>query len=312
MNNLRDRIPQRIERLAAPTGVDSAFEELLSRLSEGAETGVAASGISEAVVRRSGSISGFPSTGLQPVSKEGFVCDLRDNTIAGASLAKQAIFSPAFSIGSDIQGLFNSLVILADDDLDVETFPGYQGWRVDSAVVYSIPIRGLSWIKATGTRSFNFQLVFSSQDEPVLPNPITAHQERWATQTLTKTNAAGVADDWTAVNFAASDGTTQIDPATYGDTSISAGATGAKNFISTTVGEDVNILVEGLNVAGKTWAADPITSSSGVTLADGDVSNAQTERYYQFIRMRARVDAAVAATSTTAFTSQYRGMAGAF
>lgn len=237
--------------------------------------------------------------------------DLRDNSIAGASLAKENIFT-SFRAGTDVQGLFNSLVFLADDDVTVETWPGYQSWQADSCAVYSIPIRGLSWIKASGPRSFAFQLIFSSQDEPIQRMTINLHQERWATQTLTKTAGAGVADGWTTINFAASDGTTQLDPATYGDTSIHVGSIGAKNFITTAADNDINILLEGLNVANKTWAADPTTSSAGVTLADGDVSNAQTERYYHVIRMRARVDAAVAAAGTAAITSQYRGIAGAF
>ena len=218
----------------------------------------------------------------------------------------------AFNAGADVQGLFNSLVFLADDDVAVESWPGYQGWQADSCAVYSIPIRGLAWIKVSGARSFVFQLIFSSQDEPVMALPVTYHQERWATQTLTKTAAAGVADGWTAVDFTASDGSTQLDPATYGSSTIHVGNIGAKNFITTAVGNDINILIEGLNVSGKTWAADPTTSSAGVTLADGDVSNAQSVRYYHVVRMRARVDAAVAATGTSAITSQFRGMAGAF
>jgi len=55
-----------------------------------------------------------------------------------------------------------------------------------------------------------------------------------------------------------------------------------------------------------------MSGSSGVTLSDGDVSNAQTARYYHLIRLRARVDAAVAATETAAITSQYRGFAAGF
>jgi len=55
-----------------------------------------------------------------------------------------------------------------------------------------------------------------------------------------------------------------------------------------------------------------MTGSSGVTLGDGDVSNAQTARYYHLMRLRARVDAAVAATGTSVITSQYRGYVGAF
>jgi hypothetical protein len=293
-------VPQRIRRLSE-RAIDPIWPSILG----------GGGGITETAVARSGSISGFPSTGRQPVSSAGFVLDLRDNSIAGVSLAKQQVFA-AFNAGADVQGLFNSLVFLADDDVAVESWPGYQGWQADSCAVYSIPIRGLAWIKVSGARSFVFQLIFSSQDEPVMALPVTYHQERWATQTLTKTAAAGVADGWTAVDFTASDGSTQLDPATYGSSTIHVGNIGAKNFITTAVGNDINILIEGLNVSGKTWAADPTTSSAGVTLADGDVSNAQSVRYYHVVRMRARVDAAVAATGTSAITSQFRGMAGAF
>jgi hypothetical protein len=290
-------VPQKIRRLSR-TGIDPIWPSLLGR-----------DAITKEAVTATGSISGYPSTGRQPVSSAGFVLDLRDNSIAGVSLAKQRVFT-AFGAGADVQGLFNSIVFLSDDDVSIETWPGYQGWQADSCAVYSIPIRGLAWIRVSGDRSFTFQLIFSSQDDPVLALPITYHQERWATQTLTKTAAAGVADGWTAVDFAASDGSTQLDPATYGDSTIHVGSIGAKNFITTAVGNDINILIEGLNVSGKTWAADPTTSSAGVTLADGDVSNAQTNRYYHAIRMRARVDAAVAATGTAAITSQFRGLAG--
>jgi hypothetical protein len=298
--SLNNAVQQRIRRLGPGGGVDPVWASLLG----------SGGGITEAAVKQSGSISGFPSSGRQVVSSAGFVMDLRDNSIAGVSLSKQKVFD-SFSLGADVQGLFNSVALIADDDVTIESWPGYQGWQADSCVIYGIPLRGLGWIRATGSRSFCFQLIFSSQDEPIQPNPITYHQERWAEQTLTKTAAAGVADGWTAVNFAASDGSTQLDPATYGDTSMHVGSIGAKNFISTSVGNDINLLVEGLNVSGKTWAADPMTGSAGVTLADGDVSNAQTARYYHLIRVRARVDAAVAATGTSVITSQYRGLAGA-
>ena len=258
-----------------------------------------------------GGISGFPSSGRQPVSSAGFTMDLRDNSIEGPALPRERIFT-SFNAGTDVQGLFNSVALVADDDVAITMFPGYQGWQADSCAVYGIPIQGISWIQAKGARGFNFQLIFSAQDEPIQINPIIYHQERWATQTLTKTAAAGVADGWTAINFATSEGTTQLDPALWGDSSIHTGSIGAKNFITTSVGNDINLLFEGLNVAGKTWAADPMTTSAGVTLADGDVSNAQTARYYHLIRLRARVDAAVAATGTSVITSAYRGYAGAF
>jgi hypothetical protein len=195
----------------------------------------------------------------------------------------------------------------------VQTWPGYQSWQMDSCAFYSIPIRGLNWIKVSSHRTFANQMIFSSQPEPLMVFPISFHQERWASETLTKTAAAGVADGWTSLAFVASDGGNQLDPALFGDTNgIHCGSIAAKNFITTAADNDINILIEGLNVSGKTWAADPTTSSAGITIADGDVSNAQTGRYYHLIRVRARVDAAVAATGTAAITVQYRGYAGAF
>ena len=285
---------------AAPTGFD--WGDLLGR------------GVAPAITKPSpefGGISGYPATGRTPVSSGGFIMDLRNNTISGVALPQEQIFT-GFNIGTDVQGLFNSVVMLADDDVTVTLHPGYQSWHADSCTIYAIPIKGLAYMSAVGSRSFVFQLIFSAQDEPIQPNPVTYHQERWATQTLTKTAIAGVADGWTSISFAASDGTDQLDPALFGDTSIHVGSMGAKNFITTTIGNDINLLFEGLGVSGKTWAADPMTGSSGVTLADGDVSNAQTARYYHVIRLRARVDAAVAAAGTSVITSQYRGMAGAF
>ena len=80
----------------------------------------------------------------------------------------------------------------------------------------------------------------------------------------------------------------------------------------TAADNDINLLFEGLNVSGKTWAADPMTGSSGVTLADGDVANMQTARYYHLVRLRARVDKSVAASGTAAITAQYRGFAAGF
>ena len=292
-------IPQQIRRLST-RDVDPIWPSLLG-----------GGAITERAVRASGSISGFPSSGRQPVSKAGFVLDLRSNSIGGVSLPKQQVFE-AFGAGADIQGLFNAVTLIADDDVAVTMYPGYSGWTADSCAIYGIPIQGIAWIAGKGGRSFNFQLIFSAQDQPITVAPISYHQERWATQTLTKTAAAGVADGWTAVNFAASEGGNQLDPALYGDTSIHIGSIAAKNFITTATGNDINILFEGLNVSGKTWAADPMTGSSGVTLGDGDVSNAQTARYYHLMRLRARVDAAVAATGTSVITSQYRGYVGAF
>ena len=303
-NNLRDvlasrTINQRIRRLGDP-GRDVDWSDLIG------------SGAGINPDPEFGSISGFPASGRQPYSKDGFVADLRDNSIVGPSLSKRQLIT-AFNIGADIQGLFNSLFMIADDDCTVETWPGYQSWGMDSCAFYSIPIRGLNWIKIKSDRSFTAQMIFSSQAEPLMSFPITFHQERWATQTLTKTAAAGVADGWTTLAFAASDGGTQLDPATFGDTNgLHCGSIGAKNFITTAADNNINILIEGLNVSGKTWAADPTTSSAGVTLNDGDTSNAQTDRYYHLIRMRARVDAAVAATGTAAITAQYRGFAAGF
>jgi hypothetical protein len=301
--SLNDYVNQNIRRLSEPTpSVD--WTSLIGR----------GAGIRnpQAPERKDfGSISGFPLSARQPVSEEGFVLDFRDNSIEGKSLTRQKVIQP-FNIGADVQGLFNSLFLISDDDVQVTSNPGYQSWGADSCAFYSIPIKGLNYLKVHGHKSFNFQLIFSSQDEPLMAFPITFHQERWGTQTLTKTNAAGVADDWQEVLMAASDGKNQLDPALYGNSAIHCGSIGAKNFITTTDGEDINILVEGLHVSGKTWAADPITGSGGVTLADGDVSNAQTGRYYHLVRIRARVDAAVAATNTTDCTFQYRGFAAGF
>lgn len=299
--NLRDMaVTQKIRRLADREGTDPGWGPLIGD----------GGGVNPQPTF--GSISGFPITGRQPYSKQGFTADLRDNSIAGVSLAKTQLIK-TFSIGADVQGLFNSLFMICDDDVTVETWPGYQSWAMDSCAFYSIPIKGLNWIKISAHRSFCNQMIFSSQEDPLMAFPISFHQERWATQTLTKTNAAGVADDWTSLAFSASDGGRQLDPATYGDTNgIHCGSIAAKNFITTAADNDINILIEGLNVSGKTWAADPTTSSAGITISDGDVSNAQTGRYYHLIRMRARVDAAVAATGTAAITAQYRGYAGGF
>jgi hypothetical protein len=301
--NLNQQVEQHIKRLGTG-GAPVDWSSLIGR-------GAGIRSPSSPKMENFGSISGFPTSGRQPVSKQGFVLDFRDNSIAGVSLAKTKVIEP-FNLGADVQGLFNSLFLISDDDVQVTSHPGYQSWGADSCAFYSIPIKGLAYLKISSHRCFNFQLIFSSQEEPLQSFPITFHQERWGTQTLTKTNAAGVADDWTAVSFASSDGSTQLDPATYGDTSIHCGSIGAKNFITTAADNDINLLWEGLNVSGKTWAADPMSGSSGVTLSDGDVSNAQTARYYHLIRLRARVDAAVAATGTAAITSQYRGFAAGF
>ena len=302
---MNQHVDQRIRRLTTRPGGAQAGFSWSDLIGPGVSPGVTAP------EPKFGGVSGFPASGRTPVSSGGFILDLRNNSISGVSLPQEQILT-AFNIGTDIQGLFNSLVLLADDDVTVTLHPGYQGWQADSCTIYGVPIKGLAYMRAIGARSFAFQLIFSAQDEPLNPNPITYHQERWASETLTKTAGAGVADGWTTVAFAASDGTTQLDPALWGDTSIHVGSIGAKNFITTAVGNDINLLFEGLNVAAKTWAADPMTGSSGVTLADGDVSNAQTARYYHVIRLRARVDAAVAAAGTSVITSQYRGMAGAF
>ena len=259
-----------------------------------------------------GSLAGFPTTGRQPVSKEGFIADLRFNTIEGPSLSRQAIFSNS-KIGTDVTGVYNSVFMLASDDCTALLSPGVQSWALDSCAFYSVPIQAVQKIRLTAHRSFVFQMIFSSQPDPLIANPITFHQEAWGTQTLTKVNGVGVADDWTTVNFTASDGKNQLDPALWGDTSLHTGSIGAKNWIITNddATNNVDMNIQQLNVSGKTWADDPVTGPSA-TLNATDVANLQTARYGHLFRVRMRVNAASAASQTAAITAQYRGFAAGF
>jgi len=162
--NLNDRlnIPQRLRPLGTPQQLPTAAAADWNTL--------IGSGGGINPEPQFGSISGFPSSGRQPVSKAGFVADFRNNTIAGVSLARQQIIT-AFNEGADVQGLFNSLFMITDDDCAVETYPGYQSWGIDSCAFYSIPIKGLNWIKVSGHRTFCFQMILSSQAEPLMANP---------------------------------------------------------------------------------------------------------------------------------------------
>jgi len=259
-----------------------------------------------------GGISGFPGPtgGRQAVSKDGIILDLSQNSAEGPGVSQTQLFQPS-SIGTDMTGIFNSLFVIADDDTIMSMNPGFNDVNLDSCGFFSLPIRGIQTVRIYGHRPFVFSMIFSAQDDPVTIGAFSSHQERWASQTITKTNSAGVADDYTYLNFSSSDGTDQMDPAVYGMNSIHTGAIAQKDWIVTAATNNVDVVVQELHVSGKTWANSSATGG-GTPLTAADTLNLQMGSYSHLVRMGIRVQAAAAAAQTSAVTVQYRGYGGAF
>jgi len=256
-------------------------------------------------------LAGYPASGGRQVSSAGgILIDLTDNSSQGPGIARQRLFPP-YPIATDITGIFNSILIIADDDVMVTFVPGWGKVNLDSCGMYELPVRGVQSMHVHGDRPFVFSAIFNAQNAPVRISAVTHHQERWGSQTITKTNAAGVADDYTYIDFASSDATTQMNPATYGLPVIHTGAIGQKDFIVTAASNNVDVVVECLIVEGKTYANSAATGS-GTPLTAGDTLSIQLDNYCHLVRVGVRVQAAAAAAQSSAVTVQYRGFGAGF
>jgi hypothetical protein len=306
-------VQQRLRRMGSlasgtpvtPVSTDAGFwTTLVGRPSEQLPTSA------EVKPAQFGGLGGYPSGGRQVASADGINIDLRNNSAAGPGVAETRLFAP-YPIATDVTGIFNSMFMIADDDTKLAFVPGYGEVNADACGFYSFPVKGVQSIRIYGDRPFVFSTIFNSQESPVTIGAFASHQERWASQTITKTNGAGVADTYTYVHFSSSNGKTQMDPATYGATSIHTGSIAQKDFIVTAATNDVDVIVQELHVSGKTWANSSATGG-GTPLTAADTLNLQMGSYSHLIRMGIRVQAAAAAAQTSAITVQYRGYGGSF
>lgn len=241
-------------------------------------------------------------------------------TAAGTAfidLVSGEIRLPANSAGDQMRDLYSgfaslgerlrSVLIWADDEVTINFDPSYGSILLDAGMWATLPITSRQ-MRLTLARPANWRALFSSRIQPLVPDTVTSHQERYASETITKTNAAGTADTFTAITFTASDGSAQLTPADAGATEIFTGNVGQKVILFENGVNDVDINVQGRQQANGTWIDDPDTGIS-YRMGSSETKLLVVPRYYHFIRVRCRLTADEAAANTSAIVVQYRGLA---
>lgn len=253
-------------------------------------------------------MAGYPNAGgRRTCGGGGLVLDLLRNT--SISQDRPAAFNqePIIPGLKTLLGMFNSVFLVADDDLTVTPKPGQGSFHLDACAYHAIPIVGLEQLTLDSSGPFNFWAVFSTLLTPPQSYPIAFHQERFGLQTIAKTAAAGTADSFTDVTFYASDAGTQLSAG--GTTVLHTGAIGQRVVIVENDGAGnvaINVNIQGRGVAGRGWVDDPATGASKL-LAASDLGLYVVERHYHQMRVRVRVDAALAAAQDSDLVIQYRG-----
>ena len=252
-------------------------------------------------------LAGYPNTGgRRTAGGDGVVLNLVENQ----AISRDGAFTQERIIRGlpTLRGLFNSVFIVADDDLTVTPEPGIGAFHLDACAWTAIPVAGLEQLVLVSPGGpFNFWCVFSTLLDPPRSYPIAFHQERFGLQTIAKVAAAGTADAFTALTLYASDATTQLSAG--GTTVLHTGVIGQRGVI---VENDaagnvaVNVNIQGRMVAGQGWVDDVVTGASRL-LAGGDLGHYVIDRHYHQMRIRARIDAALAAAQDSDLIIQYRG-----
>tara|TARA_Y100000310_G_scaffold7643_1_gene8385 strand:+ start:1834 stop:2382 length:549 start_codon:yes stop_codon:yes gene_type:complete len=182
-----------------------------------------------------------------------------------------------------------------------------------------MPANGLESIVVDLAEPANLWMIFS-RGAPPTPTMASFELERYASQTITKTNAGGVADSYTDVLFTASDGTTQLTPATNGVTPTTVLSQAQKAIIisNADAANTIECRLLGNLFTGGAELVDPVVGGGGfitVPVTAGGVTGVgtiRTNRYYKQIRLQARLPAASAAAQTAALTAGLRGYVGSF
>ena len=249
----------------------------------------------------------FPSTGAPVPCASGTVAfDLDSGTVV----------LPENSAGDANRTLWTSegppprlqtALIWADDDIQYRLIPGYGTIYHQGSSWVAIPL-GRSSFQIILARPCNLFVLFTSRKDPARVAPYGSFQERHATETITKTEAAGTPDTFTALTFAPAFDGTNLTPTdeNAGVANIHCGPWAHKSFLFENGANDVDVNIQGRHQAGGNWVDDPSTGESYRV----DASRNKVlivEREYHQIRVRTRIAGMIAAAQTSAVVVQYRG-----
>ena len=260
------------------------------------------------------SIYAVPDTGSRLASGiGGFTYDFTRNELYKPGYDPSVV--KMISEGNGIPANFlRSLTIILDDHCNARLLPGGAKFLIDSCFIYTMPMRNIQILSLVPPTVFVAQLLLNNTNQPVNPLPMSYSQERKLPEnTITKTNGAGVVDNWTSTEgWLASDGGTQGPANTK--TFIHLMSYPTKNFQIKNTGatHSVEIYLDAWNIGGQNvtmfTVPDPSTGTPGsLVLGPGDTANLQVNNYYHFMRLNARIPQANATADSTTIECAYRG-----
>jgi len=252
----------------------------------------------------------YPDTGSRfPSNVGGFSANLVNNTISKAGYTPNTT-KLLTEVSGNPKDFVRSAVIILDDHANVRL--NQTKFLLDSCFVWAIPTRELNTIHIVPPATVVAQLVFTNVEQPVLPLPMSYSQERkLAETTLTKTNGAGVVDDFVALGtdgatgWLASDGGSS---GTNGKTFLHVMSYPIKNFMfhNTDSTNDIELKVTAWQIVGMFEVDEPSTSPF-ITIAPDEKANVQIVNYYHFLKVWGRLPQATASSQTATIVGQFRG-----
>lgn len=251
----------------------------------------------------------YPDTGSRfPSNIGGFSANLINNTISKAGYTPNTT-KLLSEVNGNPKDFVRSAVIILDDHANVRL--NQTKFLLDSCFVWAIPTRELNTIHVVPPSVVVAQLVFTNVEQPTLPLPMSYSMERRLNEdTLTKTNGAGVIDDFTAIGlnntgWLASDG--------------GSSGTTAKNFIhcmsypiknymfhNTDSTNSIELKITAWQIVGMFEVDEPSTAPF-ITLAPDEKANIQVTNYYHFLKVWGRLPQATASGQTATIEGQFRG-----
>jgi len=251
----------------------------------------------------------YPDVGSRfPSNVGGFSANLINNTISKAGYTPN-VTKLLTEVSGNPKDFVRSAVIILDDHANVRL--NQTKFLLDSCFVWAIPTRELNTIHVVPPATVVAQLVFTNVEQPTLPLPMSYSQERkLAETTLTKTNGAGLVDDFTALGengatgWLASDGGSS---GSNGKTFLHVMSYPIKNFMfhNTDLVNSIELKVTAWQIVGMFEVDEPSTSPF-ITLAPDEKANIQITNYYHFLKVWGRLPQATASGQTATIEGQFR------
>ena len=227
----------------------------------------------------------------------------------------------ALNIDPAVAARLQSFSLYADSVVTVTMTPGIGSFPLSPNAYMHGVARKVESIKLKADAPYLLWLIAGTAPEPPLVWASMMGQYRHSTTTLTKTNAAGIADDLTPIPFTVRHGAKELDTATYGQTHIWCLALGHKIFLirnmaPTGSGLNAEVQLFGAitrNIAAVTgYAPDPDTGGAPVLVPEaspGPFTVLESNIGWGVVQLRGRVHAAHPPGTQVPLVIEYVGLA---